>query len=36
MTTKAWTAAAAQLTAGQDIGTGAVTGSPGTPPDDTG
>jgi deferrochelatase/peroxidase EfeB len=32
----AWTNAAAQLTAGQDIGTGAVSGNPDAPPDDTG
>lgn len=32
----AWTDAAAQLTAGQDIGTGAVSGNPNSPPDDTG
>jgi deferrochelatase/peroxidase EfeB len=32
----AWTNAAARMTAGEDVGTGAVTGNPGTPPDDTG
>jgi deferrochelatase/peroxidase EfeB len=31
-----WTNAAARMTAGLDVGTGAVTGAPGTPPDDTG
>jgi deferrochelatase/peroxidase EfeB len=33
---KAWTNAASQLTAGNDIGTGAVSGAPSSPPDDTG
>lgn len=32
----AWTNAAARLTAGQDVGTGAVSGDPAAPPDDTG
>lgn len=32
----AWTGAASQMTAGHDVGTGAVTGDPGIPPDDTG
>ncbi|MFT4264142.1 MAG: iron uptake transporter deferrochelatase/peroxidase subunit, partial [Nocardioides sp.] len=32
----AWTAAAAKMTAGLDVGTGAVSGDPGAPPDDTG
>jgi deferrochelatase/peroxidase EfeB len=33
---KSWTDAASQVTAGQDVGTGAVTGAPSAPPDDTG
>ncbi len=32
----AWTAAAARMTAGHDVGGGAVTGSAAAPPDDTG
>lgn len=32
----AWTGAASQMTAGHDVGTGAVTGNPASPPDDTG
>ncbi|ABW16338.1 Dyp-type peroxidase family [Parafrankia sp. EAN1pec] len=32
----AWTNAASRMTAGLDVGTGAVTGAPGSPPDDTG
>ena len=32
----AWTDAASQLAAGHDVGTGAVTGDPARPPDDTG
>ena len=32
----AWTAAATHMTAGRDVGSGAVTGAPGAPPDDTG
>ncbi|MBL7494617.1 deferrochelatase/peroxidase EfeB [Frankia sp. AgB1.9] len=32
----AWTNAASHLTAGHDVGTGAVTGPPDSPPDDTG
>ncbi|CUU55483.1 deferrochelatase/peroxidase EfeB [Parafrankia irregularis] len=32
----AWTNAATHLTVGTDVGTGAVTGEPGAPPDDTG
>lgn len=31
-----WTDAAAQMTGGNDVGTGAVTGAPASPPDDTG
>ncbi|GAA3615257.1 iron uptake transporter deferrochelatase/peroxidase subunit [Kineosporia mesophila] len=31
-----WTNAALKMTAGQDVGTGAVTGDPSAPPDDTG
>ncbi|WP_261576099.1 iron uptake transporter deferrochelatase/peroxidase subunit [Frankia gtarii] len=32
----AWTNAASRMTTGHDVGTGAVTGPPGSPPDDTG
>jgi deferrochelatase/peroxidase EfeB len=33
---KSWTAAAAAMCAGHDVGSGAVTGDPAAPPDDTG